>query len=151
MLIGHKEWAPNRKIDPRYSMAWMRNKASTVLQQQEDGLSKAEVDEIKRYVRSQIDSKCSVFRVNPRTGKSYGTMHREVWEGQQDLTDDVTDLVDGRRPLVTSQQTGSTVRVSAQVAHAQNKVNDVRDELREHVAETNRQLEEIKALLKQKS
>lgn len=28
MLGGHKEWAPTRKIDPRYSMDWMRDRVA---------------------------------------------------------------------------------------------------------------------------
>jgi hypothetical protein len=63
------------------------------------------------------------FRVNSITDQSYGTMARQSRQMIEDLQGRVESLEDGSRPLVTSQQTGDTVRVSAQVAHAQNKAD----------------------------
>jgi hypothetical protein len=55
-VIGHREWAPGRKVDPTYDMDWRRAGVAGIRPrgQKDDELSQAQADQIITQVRRDL-------------------------------------------------------------------------------------------------
>lgn len=57
MVIGHKEWAPTRKIDPTYSMDWMRGLVTDTMQGDDMPLSNDDIERIANAAADKVWAK----------------------------------------------------------------------------------------------
>lgn len=93
MLGGHREWAPTRKVDPKYSMTWMRDRVSKALTEGGTNALAAisgSEDEVLTKIARRVLTLDGVIRnvsdTDPKSGGYYWTLatHISNIENDQD-------------------------------------------------------------------
>lgn len=82
-LIGHKEWAPGRKSDPRYSMDWMRGLVAAFrprpAPEDDVPLTKTDVDAVVSGVKALFATGWELPAVEYVKGKKVGPARVYRW------------------------------------------------------------------------